>query len=79
MKIRKGNDGRVWLFSDSVGGWLEFESAADTDAGEVLSQLVKNEMVERPALSFNEAFSEIQGKHPNIARRCLEQIREKRR
>jgi len=46
------------------------------DPGDFLSKATKWEMEEHKSLSFNEAFAEAQKKYPEMARRCLLQMKE---
>ena len=87
MKIRKGLDGSLWVFSEEHAWWnrvVEIESNLEDqmekehlewDPADFLSKAVKWEMAEKKDLSYGAAFAEVQKKYPGMAQRLQDQMR----
>jgi hypothetical protein len=78
MKILKHANGKVWIFSESVHGWVAATDES-VDAGEVLQELIKLKIQGKKDLSYSMAFSEVGRENPELAKRYLEQLRGQRR
>jgi hypothetical protein len=80
MKIHKGADGRLWVFNESVSGWIQMERSRFTSEkrANILSRLVKEKMEAKNDLSYSEAFAEVQRENPELSVSYLSDLRKKR-
>jgi hypothetical protein len=80
MKTRKGSDGILWAFDESVGGWIHADGPqlSSEKRANILSRLVKDKMEDKKDLSYGEAFTEVQKENPELSIKYLNELRKKK-